>query len=182
MIKISLLLLMSVPLTAGCTQPAGMYRAAQVRLLDSTVCFSVSDDSETRQFAPEIAGLTVSRHTPAGPVTAWKLDLTAAVPAARLSPGDCIAHGFRPKAGPHPTGTESLQPGERYSVDINAFIRGPETPGDGWLNRMYSRDFCLRAAANGTVQLVLVPWGRGEPQWQVCGPEGGSEPTVQGGP
>lgn len=159
-----------LPLTAGCTQPAGMYQDARVRVDGPHICFSVNDTEETHRTPPKVTGITVSKRTGAGTVEVWGLNLARAKPAVNLRPEDCIPYGYRPPQYAKPKSTYALRPGERYSVDINSFIKNPSPRGDKLLNRMYSSDFCLVSDPQGRTRIIIVPWGRGAPDWNVCGP------------
>lgn len=169
MTRITLLVLAAIlPFAAGCRQPAGMYQDAQVRIVGSQVCFSVNASEEARRTPPTIAAISVSRYTENGGDTMWQW-ITPYKPPITLRPEDCIPYGYRGREVADVGATSALRPGARYHVAINSDIPNPATRGDRWLNRMYSRDFCLVTAPDGGIDVVLVPRSAGAPQWSLCG-------------
>ena len=168
MTRITLLVLAaSLPFAAGCRQPAKMYQDAQVRIVDSQVCFSVSASEEAQRTPPTIAAISVSKYTENGGDTMWQW-ITPNKPSITLRPEDCIPYGYRGGEVVNVGATSALRTGGRYHVAINSDIPNPATRGDRWLNRMYSRDFCLVSAPDGGMDVVLVPRSAGALQWSVC--------------
>jgi hypothetical protein len=164
----TLFLVVAFPLVASCTQPRGTYQPASIRMEDGSVCFSINDTPEARRNPPEVAAVSVHKHAAAGLEPAWELDLTTVTPHVRIAPAGCLRYGADVPAGVHLTGPEPLQPGERYSVSINAFVRAPEHSSDPWLNRRYTAEFCLRHDRDARLEVVAVARRQGEPAWEIC--------------
>ena len=79
-----LLCLAVVPATGGCTQPAGMYQQAQVRIVDSQLCFTVADTDEARRTPPMLTAISVNRFTGADWEYVWRW-ITPLEPAVTLT-------------------------------------------------------------------------------------------------
>lgn len=159
--------LLLAPCVGGCTQPAGMYQDATIRIVDSRVCFSVADSKEARETPPTIAAISVSKFVESKWELIWGWS-TPLEPETTLHPDDCIPYGYRPVNDPQQQTAEQLRPGERYDLSINARIPNPSPRGDRTLGRMYGQYFCLRANADGLQEVLLVPSSKGVTQWQLC--------------
>lgn len=159
--------LVMLPLTGGCTQPSGMYQAAQVRIVDSRPCFTVVDSDESRRTRPVVGAVSVDRFNGSGWENVWGW-ITPLEPVVRLGPDQCIPFGTPLVVGGSNHVREPLQPGERYHVAINSEIPNPLGLGDAMVGRMYGRDFCLVVDAGGQVAVVYVPKVAGRRQWEVC--------------
>ena len=162
-----LLCICVLPATGGCTQPVGMYQQAQVRIVDSQLCFAVADTGEARRTPPVLTAISVDRFTGSDWENVWHW-ITPLEPQVTLSPDQCIPFGSALIAGGTSDFVATLQPGERYSVAINSQIVNPEPLGDPTVGRMYSRRFCLKPSASGAPTLIEVPQVRGETVWSVC--------------
>ena len=156
-----------LPATGGCTQPAGMYQTAQVRLVDSRPCFAVADNDEARRTPPVLTAISVDRFTGADWTNVWRW-ITPVEPSVTLVPDQCIPFGTALVAGGSNQVHASLQAGERYHVAINSEIPNPSPVGDAMVGRMYGRDFCLVADAGGEMAVVYVAKVAGHRQWGVC--------------
>ena len=165
-----LLCLAVVPATGGCTQPAGMYQQAQVRIVDSQLCFTVADTDEARRTPPMLTAISVNRFTGADWEYVWRW-ITPLEPAVTLTADECIPFGTALVAGGSNELVATLQPGERYGVSINSQIVNPVSGGDPTVGRIYSRHFCLQSSAGAGLTVIEVPRVRGELQWEVCGPQ-----------
>ena len=174
--RISLLVvgLAILPATGGCTQPAGMYQTAQVRLVDSRPCFAVADNDEARRTPPVLTAISVDRFTGADWTNVWRW-ITPVEPSVTLVPDQCIPFGSALVAGGSSNVVATLQPGERYGVSINSQIVNPESDGDPMVGRIYSQSFCLQSSSNGGLTVIEVPRVRGELKWGVCGPPAAGE-------
>lgn len=162
------LLLISIPITGGCTQPRGTYQHATVQWVGGTACFSVADTSESRRTPPTITAVTVSRFTGQDWVRQWQW-VTPLTPPAILSPSDCIPYGYQPPSGAGlPDSFPVLRPGERYGVEIGGHVPNPSTRGDPTVSRSYDRQFCLEEPGAETMEVVLVPRIRGALDWSIC--------------
>lgn len=166
--KAMLTLALMIPVTAACMQPPGMYREAQVMARNDTVCISVADDEETRDSPPSVAGIWISRNVGDGTIPVWKVDLSLVTPPFVLSPDHCLAMDIELPPGTREEQYEQIRIGEHYSLGINAFVQAFEPDDDGWVNRMYRRNFCVRPGRDKELEVVLVPWGAGRPQWELC--------------
>lgn len=159
--------LMLAPQVGGCTQPAGMYQDATIRIVDSRPCFSVVDSKEARKTPPTIAAISVSKFVDSKWKRIWSW-ITPLEPETTLRPDDCIPYGYRPANDPPQQAPERLRPGERYDLSINAGIPNLSPRGDRTLGRMYGQYFCLRENAGGSQEVLLVPRSKGVTQWQLC--------------
>ena len=159
--------LIVLPATGGCTQPAGMYQKAQVRVVDSRPCFAVADSEESRRTPPVVGAVSVDRFTGSDWEYVWAW-ITPLDPVVRLGPDQCVPFGTPLIAGGSNHVQALLQPGERYHVGINSQISNPSPVGDAMVGRMYGRDFCLGVDVGGEVAVVYVPTVAGERQWDVC--------------
>lgn len=159
--------LVLLPATGGCTQPAGMYQNAQVRIVDSQVCFTVADSGESRRTPPVVGAVWVDRFTGSDWERVWAW-VTPLEPIFLLGPDQCVPFGTALVAGGSNQVHASLQAGERYHVAINSEIPNPSPVGDAMVGRMYGRDFCLVADAGGEMAVVYVATVAGHRQWGVC--------------
>ena len=157
-----------LPATGGCSQPAGMYQAAQVRVVDSQLCFAVADSDEARRTPPVLTAISVDRFTGSDWEHVWQW-ITPLEPPVTLTPDQCIPFGSALVAGGSNDLVATLQPGERYGVAINSQIVNPEPGGDPTVGRIYSRHFCLQSSGGGGLTPTEVPRVRGELKWEVCG-------------
>lgn len=159
--------LLLAPGVGGCTQPAGMYQDATIRIVDSRLCFSVADSKEARKTPPTIAAISVSKFVDSKWERIWGW-ITPLEPETTLHPDDCIPYGYRPVNDSQQQIYEQLRPGERYGLSINAGIPNPSRRGDRTLGRMYGQYFCLRENSDGSQEVLLVPAFKGVTQWQLC--------------
>ena len=162
-----LLPLLMMPLTAGCTQPAGMYQEARVLIVDGQACFGVANNKESRNTPPVLTAVSVDRFTGTDWENVWSW-ITPETPAVTLRPEQCIGFG-RPLI---PAGASKLagplRTGERYNITINSQIPNPRHRGDRMIGRAYTRDFCLQASSDGSLRAIAVPTTAGKTQWRVC--------------
>lgn len=163
-----LFLVAAFPLVASCTQPRDTYQPASIRMEDGYACLAVNDTAESRRSPPELAAVTVHKHTATGLEPSWELDLSGVTPHVRIAPGDCVRYGTDTLGGVHLEGPHPLKVGEHYSVSINGFVEAPAHSSDQWLNRRYSGDFCLRRDRDAQLEVVVVPRKQGEPAWEIC--------------
>lgn len=157
-----------LPTTGGCSQPDGMYQQAQVRLVDSQLCFAIADTGEARDTPPTLTSISVARFTGSDWEYVWRWT-SPLEPPVQLSPDRCIPYGSSPIAGATGARIAALRPGERYGVSINAQILNPTSGGDPTVGRVYSQHFCLQQSGNGVLTPIQVSQVRGDPGWEVCG-------------
>ena len=165
--RLRILLLLVMPLTVGCNQPAGMYQKARVLIVDGQACFAVANNEEARNTPPVLTAVSVDRFTGTDWETVWSW-ITPVAPAVALHPEQCIVFG-RPL---FPAGTSKLagplRTGERYNITINSQIPNPRHWGDRMVGRAYTREFCLRSSSDGGLRAIAVPSTAGKTRWSVC--------------
>lgn len=164
-----LIVALSLPFPAGCTQPTRIYQEARIRIVDSQLCFAVADTEEVRRTAPTVGAVSVDRFDGSDWENVWNWIVPPQSPIT-LEADDCVPFGQHSASGAGVDPPAPLRPGERYHVAINAQIPNAAAEGDRMLGRLYSREFCLRTMAGGELEVVTVPRARGKSQWSVCEP------------
>ncbi|MCD7099067.1 hypothetical protein [Stenotrophomonas sp. MMGLT7] len=120
---------------------------------DGKPCFALKPDRETRRYRSRIAYVNVASDPSPGSTeparVAWASTLPPAPGEYTLGAEECLAYGQRVPGEEIVTAAQPLQPGVRYTVTMNTFLRGK----GGSTNSGYAGQFCLARDRQGRVRV-----------------------------
>jgi len=141
--KLSLLILCLLPMTASCSQPEGRWQSVVVTQQGETPCFGVPDRPDVRAKPLNMRYVSVSQKIDAGPAEVWYLKFIGRKPPVLLSPGGCLKLGS--KLGGQAARKIALEPGRLYTVSMMGDLSDDPVSS----SRHYEGRFCLARGPDG---------------------------------
>lgn len=149
--------------TLACSQAQAWSRMAyaEVRMVNSLPCFSISKKEERRNGIPKIGALNLSDLSVKPAIKLWSFIMPVMV-TIPVRASSCILYGVAP-AGAETRPAPPLQTGRLYDVFLNGRPDDPADPTRGYVGK-----FCLKAKASGGQELVVVTSDMREWRDEIC--------------